>query len=95
MTENDQAPNVPVKLPPPHPDYHPAKTDTLVIVKFIGNTPQVQELRFIGACAEHAMAASERLKIYYHRAQAIADEKARARGILTADTMPESGLAKG
>jgi len=92
MSENSQPP---VKLPPPSPEYIPAETDTLVIVKFYGNTPQVQELRFIGAAAEHCIVASERLKIEYHKMQAIAEQKAREQGILRASTLPKSGLAKG
>lgn len=95
MTENNQLPNPPVKLPPPSDGYMPAETDTLVIVKFFGNTPQVKEVRFVAACAEHAIVASERLKIAYHTMQAVADQKAREDGILTTSKMPNSDLAKG
>lgn len=92
MSENTQPA---VKLPPPSDLYKPAETDTLIIVKFVGNTPQVQELRFIQSTAEHLIVASERLKIEYHKMQALADERARRQGILTTDTLPDSGLAKG
>ena len=95
MTENSQPPDMPVKLPPPSAGYMPAETDTVVIVKFFGNTPQVKEVRFIGACAEHAIVASERLKIAYHTMQAVADRKAREEGILTASELPGIGLVKG
>lgn len=92
MSENAQPA---VKLPPPSDIYQPPNTDTMVIVKFVGNTPQVLELRFIQATAEHLMVAGERLKIEYHKLQAIADQKAREQGILTTDKLPNSELAKG
>ncbi len=94
MTENNQSPDVPVKLPPPCDVYEPANTDTLVIVKFVGNTPQIQEMRFIQACAEHLEIAGERLQMEYKRLQAIADHKAAQQGILTASDLPGGGLAK-
>lgn len=88
MSENTQ-------LPPVSDLYQPPNTDTLVIVKFVGNTPQVLELRFIQATAEHLMVAGERLKIEYHKLQAIADRKAaEEQGILVAKDLPDSGLAK-
>lgn len=85
----------PVQLPPPCDMYEPANTDTLVIVKFVGNTPQVQELRFIQSTAEHLMVAGERLKIEYHKLQAIADRKAaEEKAILVAKDLPDGGLSK-
>lgn len=84
----------PTQLPPPSEMYQPANTDTLVIVKFVGNTPQVQELRFIQATAEHLAIAGERLKIEYHKLQAIADQRAAQQGILTTKDLPEGGLSK-
>lgn len=84
----------PTQLPPPCEMYEPAKTDTLVIVKFVGNTPQIQELRFVGACGEHLEIAGERLRMEYHRLQAIAERKAAEQGILKASDLPDSGLAK-
>ena len=84
----------PVQLPPPCDEYEPANTDTLVIVKFVGNTPQIQEMRFIQACAEHLEIAGKRLQMEYYRLQAIADRKAAEGGILKASDLPDSGLAK-
>lgn len=84
----------PTQLPPPCDMYEPANTDTLVIVKFVGNTPQVQELRFIQATAEHLSIAGERLKIEYHKLQAIADQRAAQQGILTSKDLPDGGLSK-
>jgi len=82
-------------LPPPCDTYQPANTDTLVIVKFVGNTPQIQEMRFVQACAEHLEIAGGRLQMEYRRLQAIADRKAADLGILTAKELPNSGLTKG
>ncbi len=85
----------PTQLPPPCDMYQPANTDTLVIVKFVGNTPQVQELRFVQACAEHLEIAGGRLKIEYRKLQAIADKKAaEEQGILVAKDLPDGGLSK-
>lgn len=89
MTEDQ-----PTQLPPPSEMYQPANTDTLVIVKFVGNTPQILEMRFIQACAEHLEIAGERLQMEYHRLQAIADEKAAQQGILKASDLPEGGIVK-
>ncbi len=95
MTENKQKSDAPVKLPPPSAGYMPAETDTVVIVTFYGNTPQIKDIRFVAACAEHAMMASERLKIAYHTMHAVAEQKAREDGILTTSKLPNSELAKG
>jgi len=84
----------PIQLPPVSDLYQPPNTDTLVIVKFVGNTPQVLELRFIQATAEHLIVAGERLKIEYHKLQSIADRKAAEGGILKASDLPDSGLSK-
>lgn len=84
----------PIPLPPPCDAYQPANTDTLVIVKFVGNTPQIQEMRFIQACAEHLEIAGERLQMEYKRLQGIADRKAAEGGILTAGDLPDGGLSK-
>lgn len=84
----------PTQLPPPCDMYEPANTDTLVIVKFVGNTPQIQEMRFIQACAEHLEIAGKRLQMEYYRLQAIADRKAAEGGILTASDLPDDGLSK-
>ncbi len=95
MEENKQPETgPPVKLPPPSDLYQPPNTDTMVIVKFVGNTPQVLELRFIQASAEHLSIAGERLKIEYHKMQAIADRKAAGQGILRASDLPDGGLSK-
>ena len=84
-----------VQLPPVSDLYQPPNTDTLVIVKFVGNTPQVLELRFIQATAEHLMIAGERLKIEYHKLQGIADRKAaEEKAILVAKDLPDGGLSK-
>lgn len=49
-------------LPPVDPQYTPPKTDSRIVVRFFGNTPQVAEMKFLGCTPEHLWAAAERLR---------------------------------
>lgn len=84
----------PPALPPPDPQYEPAKTDSRIIVRFFGNTPEVAEMQFMGCSPGHLWACAERLAYEADKMQKLADYKQSQMGIKTAGAMPPSGFVR-
>lgn len=84
-----EKPSQPPELPPTHPAYEPAKTDSVLILKFVGNTPMIHELRMFGTAPEHLAAAAKRLEYEYEKMQRISDARNAGMGIQTTDKMPD------
>ena len=82
-------PNQPPELPPTHPAYEEAETDSVLIIKFVGNTPMIHEIRMFGTAPEHLAAASMRLRYEYEKMQRISDARNTKMGIHTTDKMPD------
>jgi len=80
MTDQEQTP-APPKPPPPHHLYQPADTDVRIVIRFIGNTAEVAEIKFLGGTPGHMMAAAKRLEFYANQAWAIQERQMAQMGI--------------
>lgn len=76
-------------LPPPDEQYVPAKTDSRVVVRFFGNTPQVAEMKFLACTPEHLWACAERLRWEANKMQAMSEQAQARMGIQTTDRLPK------
>ncbi len=96
MSDDDKKPegqDIP-NLPPIDPQYKIPQTDTVIVVRFIGDTPNVAEVRGTGISVGHFWAAAERLTYMANRYQAKHDDKQDQLGILTTDQMPDDKLMR-
>jgi hypothetical protein len=76
------------ELPPPDPQYDVAKTDSRIVIRMYGNTPQVAEMKFLACTPEHLWAAAKRLEWEANKMQAMSDAQQARMGIQTTDKMP-------
>lgn len=89
MSDQIGAPeNMPQAPPPPDPNWQEPTTDSRIALRFLGDSPFVAEMRFIGCSAGHLWAAAERLRLEGNKMQMIQD-RADAQGkVMTTGKMP-------
>lgn len=83
-----------VELPAPDDSYMPAVTDTVIIVKFIGNTAKIKSLQAFpqGHIYDgHFAAAAVRLQMEAEAMMQLEEARKRGMGIQTTDRMPNEG----
>jgi hypothetical protein len=83
-----------IELPEPDPAYMPAFTDTVIIVKFIGNTAKVKSVQAFppGHIYDgHFAAAAVRLQLEAEASMSLEEVRKKAMGIQTTNQMPDEG----
>lgn len=81
-------------FPPIDEQWKAPKTDTVIVIRFIGDTPNVAEVRGAGLSVGHFWAAANRLNYMANRYQTKHDDKNDKLGILTTDQLPDEKLMR-
>ena len=89
MSDQIGAPeNMPKAPPPVDPNWEMPITDARIVVRFLGDSPFVAEMRFMGCSAGHLYAAAERMKHEAYKMQMVQDRADAQAGIMTTGKMP-------
>lgn len=89
MSDQIGAPeNMPQAPPPVDPNWDTPTTDTRIFLRFLGDSPFVAEMRFMGCTPGHLWAAAERMKYEGNKMQMVQDRADAQAGIMTTGKMP-------